>query len=164
MSNFARGFIVLHAVPFSVSKQVAWTISRELGTEIRPIWAPQPVMTGQVQSTLEWSGLTHTGAHLASALTGWQNIWFEVSQEPTDGVDGSVWFYTPSLGLTHRHTDACGNLQVGEDQLRLAMATNGRNAKDLKANLDLLLAAPWTAELEPLRIGASNNRAVWLAG
>ena len=164
MSQSARGFIVLHAVPFSISKQVTWTISRALNADLRPNWAPQPTLTGHVQATFDWNADSSIGARLASELAGWQRIWFEVSQEPTDGVDASVWFHTPRLGLTHRNTDACGNLLVGENQLRLAMATNGRNAKDLKANLDLLLAAEWTEELEPLRIGAAQNRAVWLAG
>ena len=45
-------------------------------------------------------------------------IRFEVTEEPSPGVDGERFCFAPGLGLWHARTSANGDIVVGEDQLR----------------------------------------------
>ena len=159
LSHNVRGWLNIHAVPFSLSKQVGWTISRELGTEQNLRWLPQSAKHGQVRVELDWQGSVQTAPALASALAGWGEIWFEIAQEPGTGIDGGVWLHTPALGLKYRCADSAGNILVGEHELAQVMSQSG-GAKALKAKVSELLAEPWLNELEPLRRAVVETRAV----
>lgn len=66
------------------------------------------------------TGTPGTGAQLASALRGWAHLRYEVTEEPSQGVDGARWSHTPELGIFHAVTDVHGNIMVSEDRIRYA--------------------------------------------
>ena len=162
MSSRTSGLVILHSVAPSLAKQVQWTIWRTLGYEVFLDWSAQPAIDGSYRSEFVWQGEPGTGAALTSALAGWANIYFEVTQDPALEQSGSRWCYTPTLGISHRMMDEFGNTLVGEDQIRAAIAKSGVNGADLNRELKNLLAEPWDSQLESLRQAGEESRVVWL--
>ena len=162
MTHAATGLVVVHAVKPALVQQLQWTISSVLETEIFLDWTPQPGIAGSKRTELIWQGLDHHGAHLTSALAGWNNIYFEVTQDPIDGHSGSRWCYTPELGISHRTIDELGNIVIGEDEMRAALNRAGSNMGKLQLEMRNLLAEPWDSILEPLRHANADSRVVWL--
>lgn len=162
MSYPAQGLIIIQAANSALFEQIGWTIARTLGYEVFLDWTSQPALPGSGRTELIWRGEPHTGAYLASALAGWQEIYFEVTQEQSAQTAGSRWVYVPSLGLKHRSIDVFGNLTIGEDEMRTAIANAGGNALVLHEQLQNLLAQPWENQLEPLRAASADARVVWL--
>lgn len=158
----ATGLVVVHAVQPALTRQLQWTVSGVLDTEIFLDWTPQPGITGSMRSEFIWQGQEHHGAHLASALAGWQNIYFEVTQDPSSGHSGSRWCHTPELGINHRTIDELGNIVIGEDEMRAALNRAGNNMGKLQGEMRNLLAQPWDSILEPLRHANADARVVWL--
>lgn len=162
MEHPYSGLVFIHAVPKPVSRQVEWTIARCLGYQIKLDWTVQQLSPGSLRSELLWQGSADTGAAITSALAGWQNIYFEVTQLPQGEDSGSRWQYTPGLGIKHRTTDAIGNVMIGEDEMRAALQRAGSNALELQREMRNLLADAWDSELEPLRVTADQSRVIWL--
>jgi hypothetical protein len=77
-------------------------------------------------------------------------IRFEVTEEPSSGVDGERYMHVPGRGLFHATTSANGDIQLSEDRLRSLMATAG-GYDALTHALDKALGTSWDAELEPYR-------------
>jgi len=143
----ARGILHVHACPPALCPHVAWAVGRELGVRAELSWSAQPVVPGTLRAELGWSGSPGTGGRLATALRGWSQLRFEVTEEPTWGCDGQRYSWTPSLGLFRTPTSANGDVMVGEDRLRSLLASG----TELAAGLALLLGSAWDAELEPFR-------------
>lgn len=162
MERLNSGLVLVHAVSHTFSRQVAWTLGRTLGHQVSLDWIKQPLIAGALRSEFMWHGSESTGAELTSALAGWREIYFEVTQLPTNFDSGSRWQYTPHLGIKHRTTDAVGNILIGEDEMRAALERAGNNAVALQAEMKNLLAEPWDSELEPLRQVGDASRVIWL--
>lgn len=143
----ARGILHVHACPPALCPHVAWAVGRELGVRAELSWSAQPVVPGTLRAELGWSGSPGTGGRLATALRGWSQLRFEVTEEPTGGCDGQRYSWTPSLGLFRTPTSANGDVMVGEDRLRSLLASG----TELAAGLESLLGSAWDAELEPFR-------------
>jgi hypothetical protein len=77
-------------------------------------------------------------------------IRYEVTEDPSAGVDGERIVYVPGRGLHRSTMSANGDLMVSEDRLRtlLAAASSGEN---LTFGLEKLLGTAWDDELEPYR-------------
>ena len=78
---------------------------------------------------------------LTSALRGWAHLRYEVTEEPSRGVDGGRWSHTPELGIFHAVTDVHGNVMVPEDRIRAAVEAGAGDPAILRHELDLALGA-----------------------
>ena len=162
MHYAATGLVVIHAVQPALTRQVQWTLSQVLDAEIFLDWNPQAGIDGSLRAEFLWVGREYHGAHIASALAGWHNIYFEVTQDPIKNHSGSRWCHTPDLGITHRTIDELGNIVIGEDEMRAALRRAGNSVGKIQLEMRTLLAEPWDSILEPLRHANANARAVWL--
>ncbi len=99
---------------------------------------------------------------LASALRGWEHLRFEVTEDPSPGVDGMRFMHTPDLGVFAAVTDAVGNIVIPEDRIRYAVDVAAGDAEEMLRELRLALGQAWDDELEPFRHAGDDERVVWL--
>ena len=150
-----RGVIYVHSSPLAVCSHVEWAVARVLGAPVRLEWTGQPVDPGMRRAECSWTGRAGTGAELAAALRQWPMIRFEVTEEPSPGVDGERYMHVPGRGLFHAATSANGDIMLSEDRLR-ALVASARGYDTLAHTLEKALGAPWDAELEPYRHAAEG--------
>ena len=117
-----RGVIYVHSTPLAVSSHVEWAIARVLGTPVRLEWSAQPVEPAARRAQCSWTGAAGTGGELAGALRQWPMIRFEVTEEPSPGVDGERFMHVPGRGLFRGSTSANGDIVLSEDRLRSLVA------------------------------------------
>ena len=80
---------------------------------------------------------------------------FEVTEDPSVGVDGHRFCHTPQLGLWTGAMGANGDVMVGEMRLRSLMASG---ADTLAAELDSVLGSAWDDPLSPIAAAATRVR------
>ncbi len=85
---------------------------------------------------------------------------FEVTEEPTPGVDGERFCHVPTLGLWRGTMSANGDTMIGEDRLRALIAEGP--AAQLPARLNELLGSEWDEALEPFRWAGDGSPVTWL--
>jgi hypothetical protein len=167
-ADATTGVVYIHASPAAVCPHVEWALSstlephcRQGGPHNRPNlkWTPQPAMPGQLRAVTNWVGPVGTGARLANALRSWPVLRFEVTEDPSPGVDGQRFCHTPQLGLWSGAMSANGDIMVGEMRLRTLMAAG---ADTLAAELDSVLGTAWDDALEPFRTGGDGAEMAWL--
>ncbi len=158
-ADVASGVVYIHASPAAVCPHVEWALSSTLTARANRTWSPQPALPGQLRAITNWVGPVGTGAALASALRSWTVLRFEVTEEPSEGVDGQRFCHTPSLGLWSGTMSANGDIMVGEMRLRSLMDAG---ADTLVAELDNVLGTAWDEALEPYRNGGEVAETVWL--
>jgi len=113
-----------------------------------------------MRTQFAWGAEAGTGARLASAMRGWENVRFEVTEDASPGCDGSRWVHTPSLGIHHTWLAANGDAVVNEDRLRaLLRKADGASLRD---EIDRALGTPWDAELDPFRHAGDGMPTRWL--
>jgi hypothetical protein len=145
-----RGVVYVHSTPLAVCPHVEWAIARVLSAPVRLEWTAQPVEPNARRAECTWSGRSGTGGELAAALRQWPMIRFEVTEEPSGGVDGERYMHVPGRGLFNAATSAIGDIQLSEDRLRALMASaSGYEA--LTHAIEKALGSQWDAELEPYR-------------
>ncbi|HET7476871.1 MAG TPA: DUF3145 domain-containing protein [Dermatophilaceae bacterium] len=157
-----RGVVFVHGAPSALCPHIGWALESVLGARVHLEWTPQPLRRGLVRTEISWTGEPGTGARLASALRGWSDVRYEVTEEPTPGADGGRWSYTPSLGMHHAMTSASGDAVVGENRLRAVLERAGTDLGALRAGLDELLGGAWDRELEPFRYAGQDAPVRWL--
>jgi hypothetical protein len=145
-----RGVVYVHSTPLAVCAHVEWAIARVLTAPVNLHWTVQPVESGARRAECSWTGRPGTGAELAAALRQWPMIRFEVTEEPSPGIDGERFMYVPGRGLFRATMGAAGDIQLGEDRLRSIMEA-ARAPEALAHALDRALGTAWDAELEPYR-------------
>ena len=158
----ARGVLFVHSSPRAVCPHIEWSAGRTLGEAVNFDWSEQPALPGSYRAEYYWEGPLGTGAALASALLGWEQLRFEVTEDAAPGSDGGRWLHTPELGIFHAQTDSVGNMVVPEDRIRSAMDSAGANTIELHRHLRLALGQSWDDELEPFRQASDLNAVVWL--
>lgn len=156
-----RGVLFVHSAPRALCPHIEWATGSVLGARVSLDWTPQPAAPGLFRAEYSWMAPPGTGARLTSAIRGWTHLRYEVSEEPSLGVDGGRWSHTPELGIFHAVTDAHGNTVVPEDRIRSAMAHLPDVAK-VKQELDLALGQAWDDELEPFRYAGAGAPVRWL--
>ncbi|KID28203.1 DUF3145 domain-containing protein [Prauserella rugosa] len=156
-----RGVVYVHSSPSAVCPHVEWAMSGTLGTRVELRWTAQPAAPGQLRAECEWRGSAGTAGKLANALKAWPMIRFEITEEPSPGVDGQRFCYAPGLGLWHARTSANGDIVVPEDQLRTLVAKS-RASEQLAHRIDELLGAGWDEALEPFRHAGDGAPVTWL--
>jgi len=133
-----------------VCPHVEWAIARVLSAPVRLEWAVQPVEPAARRAEYTWSGRPGTSGELAAALRQWSMLRFEVTEEPSAGVDGVRFMHVPGRGLFSATTSANGDILLSEDRVRAILASAG-GYDALAHALDKALGAAWDAELEPYR-------------
>jgi hypothetical protein len=86
---------------------------------------------------------------------------YEVTEEPSPGVDGQRFMHVPNRGLFTAAMSANGDLVVGEDRLRSLIAA-ARGPEGLAHALDKALGTAWDTELEPYRYAGDGAPVTWL--
>ncbi|EHR60101.1 DUF3145 domain-containing protein [Saccharomonospora cyanea] len=156
-----RGVVYVHSSPSAVCPHVEWAISGVLGSRVDLRWTAQPAAPGQLRAECDWRAPAGTGGKLAAALKAWPMVRFEVTEEPSFGVDGQRFCYAPGLGLWHARTSANGDIVVGEDRLR-SLVSKSRAGEQLAHELDKLLGSSWDEALEPFRHAGDGAPVTWL--
>jgi hypothetical protein len=162
-ADVTTGVVYVHASPAAVCPHVEWALAATLATAAaKPNlkWTPQPAMPGQLRAVTNWVGPVGTGARLANALRSWSVLRFEVTEDPSPGVDGQRFSHTPQLGLWSGAMSANGDVMIGEMRLR-AMMADGADA--LAAELDSALGTAWDEALEVYRDGGDGAEVSWLS-
>ena len=157
-----RGVIFVHSAPAALCPHVEWAIAGIPGGEVSLEWIPQPAQTACYRAELSWQGAPGTGATLASAMRGWQQLRYEVTEEPSPGCEGERFSYTPTLGIFHAVMGVHGDILVPEDRIRMAMLDAEAGEARLDLTLDQLLGKPWDDELEPFRYAGDGAPVRWL--
>jgi hypothetical protein len=160
LADVTTGVVYVHASPAAVCPHVEWALSSTLNSRANLKWTPQPAMPGQLRAMTNWRGPVGTGAQLADALRSWSVLRFEVTEDPSAGVDGQRFCHTPQLGLWSGAMSANGDVIVGEMRLRALMAAG---ADTLAAELDSVLGSAWDEALEGYRSGGDAAEAGWLS-
>jgi len=156
-----RGAVYVHSSPAAVCPHVEWAISGTLGTRVTLQWTAQRAATGQLRAECSWTGRVGTGGALVTALRAWPMLRFEVTEEPSQGVDGERFCHVPGLGLWRARTSANGDVVVGEDQLR-ALVAGSRGPEAFAHQVDQLLGAACDDALEPYRRAGDGAPVAWL--
>ncbi|MBA2559941.1 MAG: DUF3145 family protein, partial [Propionibacteriales bacterium] len=118
-----RGVLFVHASPSALCPHIEWAVGGVLGIPADLMWTPQPARSGTYRAEYSWSGAVGTAAKVASALRGWAQLLFEVTEEPTAGSEGARFSFTPDLGIYHAVTGLHGDIMIPEDRLKAAVAT-----------------------------------------
>ncbi|WP_022880926.1 DUF3145 domain-containing protein [Gryllotalpicola ginsengisoli] len=158
----ARGVLFVHSSPRALCPHLEWATGRVLGRAVNFDWTEQPVLPGTQRTEFYWEADAGTGAALASALRGWEDVRFEVTQDPTAQTDGARYLHTPALGIHYAQTDTAGNVVVPEDRMRYAMEVAGADPVALHRELRLALGQAWDDELEPFRHASDDTPVIWL--
>lgn len=156
-----RGVVYVHSSPAAVCPHVEWALSGALGTPAQLSWIAQAAAPGQLRSECDWRGPAGTASKIVKALKAWPMLRFEVTEQPSEGVDGERFCYAPGLGLWRGRTSANGDIVVGEDQLR-TLALRSRAGEDLAHRLDELLGTSWDEALEAFRHAGDGAPVSWL--
>ena len=157
-----RGVIFVHSAPAALCPHVEWAIAGILGGQVSLEWTPQPAQNACYRAELSWQGAPGTGSTLASAMRGWQQLRYEITEEPSPGCEGERFSYTPSLGIFHAVMGVHGDILVPEDRIRMAMLDAVGGSEPLDLALDQLLGRPWDDELESFRYAGDGAPVRWL--
>ncbi|MCP2290735.1 Protein of unknown function (DUF3145) [Nocardia amikacinitolerans] len=158
-SQFAdatAGVVWIHSSPAALCPHVEWALTSALGSPAKLRWTTQPA-DGQLRATSDWIGPVGTAARIAQSLRSWPVLRFEVTEDPSDGVDGERYSFVPGLGLWHGSTSANGDVALGEMRLRsmlqAARELGKYSAYDLASEIDRALGTAWDEDLEVFRSG-----------
>jgi len=162
LSSSTSGVLFVHSSPRALAPHIEWSIGSALGTPVNLDWTDQPVLPGTLRAEFTWHGQGGTAAMLASALRGWEHLRFEVTEDPSPGVDGMRYLHTPDLGVFAAVTDAVGNIVIPEDRIRYAVDVAAGDAEEMARELRLALGQAWDDELEPFRHAGDDERVFWL--
>jgi hypothetical protein len=156
----ARGVVFVHSSPTAVCPHVEWAISGVLGTKVSLQWTPQPAVHGQLRAECTWSAPAGTAGAIAGALRAWTMLRFEVTEEPSPGVDGERICYVPTLGLWRGQTGSSGDIVIGENRMRAVLAETP--AAQVPARIHDLLGTAWDDALEDFRYAGDGAPVTWL--
>ena len=162
VSSRSSGMVFVHSSLAALCPHVEWALARVLGEPVSLDWEDQPLAAHLRRTEFCWRGTVGSGARLASALHGWEELRFEVTEDAGEAWDGERWMHTPSLGIFHAQTDTAGNVVVPEDRVKQALEDAGANPFELHREFRLVLGTAWDDELEPYRRAGDASPVVWL--
>ncbi len=157
-----RGVVFIHSTPTALCPHITWALESVLDQAVTLDWTEQPLGRSLKRAEFSWTGAAGTGAKLASALRGWDGVRYEVTEEPTPGLDGSRWSHTPSLGIHHANISASGDVFLHENRLREVMSLAQGSGEAVEDMLGELLGEAWDAELEAFRHAGEGAPVRWL--
>jgi hypothetical protein len=155
--------LFVHAAPSALCPHVEWAAAGILGAPVDLSWTPQPARTGTYRAEYSWSGPAGTGAALASALRGWAQLLFEVTEDPTPTSEGARFSFTPELGIFAAVTGLHGDVMIPEDRLKAAVVKSTLGGElSLLEEVETLLGKEWDEALEPFRYAGVGAPVRWL--
>ena len=157
-----RGVLFVHSSVSALCPHVEWAVAGVLGDSPDMSWVPQAAEPGTYRAELSWQAPAGTAASIASALRGWEQLRFEVTEEPTASSEGARYSYTPQLGIFHAMTGLHGDVLIPEDRIKAFRVKASLGEVDLETALDGLLGLEWDAELEPFRHAGEGAPVRWL--
>ncbi|MFF0542066.1 DUF3145 domain-containing protein [Nocardia thailandica] len=161
-ADATAGVVYIHSSPAALCPHVEWALTAALSAPARLRWTVQPA-DGHLRASSDWIGPVGTASRIAQSLRTWPVLRFEVTEDPSDGVDGERYSFVPGLGLWHGSTGANGDVVLGEMRLRALLQAAGElgahGAYDLSAEIDRALGTPWDEDLESYRHGVDNSGA-----
>ena len=157
-----RGVLYVHSAPSALCPHVEWAVGAVLGVPVKLAWTPQPAAARTYRAEYSWQGDAGTAAAIASGLRGWQHLRFEITEEPSPGVEGARYSGTPELGLFAAVIGVHGDILIPEDRLKAAVVKAAVGDKSLLTEIDQLLGKPWDDELEPFRYAGEGAPVRWL--
>ena len=157
-----RGVLYVHSAPSALCPHVEWAVAGVFGVPVSLSWIPQPAATGAYRAEFSWQGDVGTAARVASALRGWNQLRFEITEEPSTGNEGARYSYTPTLGVFHAVTGVHGDIMIPEDRLKAVAAKAAQGETSLEIEIELLLGRPWDDELETFRHAGEGAPVRWL--
>jgi Protein of unknown function (DUF3145) len=159
-----RGVLQIHSAPPALCPHIEWAAAGVLGVAVNLPWVNQPAAPGSLRAELSWQGRPGTAGGIVSALSGWNRLRFEITEEASPGCDAVRYSYTPELGTFSAVTSANGDIVIPEGRLRAAMtvALGAASRGSLEDELARLLGEPWDDELEPFRCAAEGAPVRWL--
>ncbi|MGF6885912.1 hypothetical protein ABIA39_007575 [Nocardia sp. GAS34] len=165
-ADATSGVVYIHASPAALCPHIEWTLSSTLKAPAQLRWTAQPAASGQLRAITDWAGPVGTGSKLANALRSWQVLRFEITEDPSEGVDGERYCFVPGLGLWCGAMSANGDVMVGEMRLREIVRSareRGRHTStEIAAEIDRVLGTAWDDDLEPFRTGGEGAEVTWL--
>lgn len=161
-ADVTSGVVYIHASPVALCPHVEWALSSTLNSRADLKWSAQNAEAGRMRATVDWAGPVGTGARLTNSLREWSGLVFEITEDPSEGVDGERFCQVPGLGLWRGSTGANGDVIVGEMQLR-AMMDAQPDSLGLAAELDTILGTAWDQSLEAYRMGGIGAEVTWLS-
>jgi len=154
--------LYVHSSPSALCPHIEWAAGGVLGSAVNLEWTPQPAQAGTYRAEFSWTGEAGTAAAIASALRGWKQLRFEVTEEPTAGTEGARYSCTPDLGIFHAVTGVHGDIMIPEDRLKAAVVKSALGDTTLMNEIDKLLGKPWDDELETFRHAGEGAPVRWL--
>jgi hypothetical protein len=154
--------LFVHSAPSALCPHVEWAVAGVFGAPVSLCWIPQPAASGAYRAEFSWQGEAGTAAQVASALRGWSQLRFEITEEPSAGNEGARFSYTPALGVFHAVTGVHGDIMLPEDRLKGALAKAANGETTLELEMEILLGRPWDDELEPFRHAGEGAPVRWL--
>ncbi len=161
--DMTQGVLFVHSAPRALCPHIEWAAGGAIGAQAKFDWSPQPAAPGSVRAEICWKAPAGSGARIATALRGWDGVRYEVTEEPSPGVDGGRWSHTPSLGIYHAVTDAHGNIVVPEDNIRMVMERTAGDPHRMQREMEAALGQSWDDELEPFRHAGDGAPVRWLS-
>ncbi|WP_016691370.1 DUF3145 domain-containing protein [Rhodococcus rhodochrous] len=156
-ADATAGVIYVHSSPAAVCPHIEWALADILDCRPDLSWTGQPAAPGLLRTCVDWVGPVGTAARLADVLRSWPMLRFEITENPSEGVDGERFSYVPRLGLWRGCTSANGDIVVGEMRLRAMLSS-----ADVTSELYRALGTAWDEELEPYRSGDEGAQVTWL--
>ncbi len=157
-----RGVLFIHSAPSALCPHVEWAAGGVLGNAVNLEWTAQPAQGGTYRAEYSWTGDAGTAAAIASALRGWNQLRFEITEEPTASTEGARFSYTPELGVFHGVTGLHGDLMIPEDRLKAAVIKAALGETTIELEIDKLLGKPWDDQLETFRYAGDGVPVRWL--
>lgn len=157
-----RGVLFVHSAPHALSPHVEWAVGSALGNPVNFDWQDQPALRGSARAEHYWEGSPGTAAAIVSALHGWNQLRFEVTEDPSQGHDGVRYMHTPALGIFSAPIDRAGNLVLRENAVHSAIEQAKSQSAELERLLAGLLGTPWDNELEVYRHASDFAPVIWL--
>lgn len=157
-----RGVFYVHSSPSALCPHIEWAVGGVLGAPVSLDWTPQPAQSGSYRAELSWAGDAGSAAAIASALRGWNQLRFEVTEESTSATEGARYSFTPELGVYHAVTGLHGDIMIPEDRLKAAVVKAALGDTTLLVEIDKLLGKPWDDELETFRHAGEGAPVRWL--
>jgi hypothetical protein len=160
MTKQTGGELYIHSAPSALCPHVEWAASSVFGVPVKLDWTEQPVEPRTYRAECAWHGAVGSAARLVSDLQRWQEIRFEMTEDPTVESEGMRYSYTPALGLFAAMTGLNGDIIIPEDRLRDAL--ENYQGMPLVQKITSLLGQDWDEELEEYRCASSDDTSSWL--
>ncbi|UVE95204.1 DUF3145 domain-containing protein [Dietzia sp. B32] len=160
LADTTTGVVFIHAAPTALCPHVEWALAATLDANSAMRWEDQPAQPGARKAIVDWIGPVGTGARLADSLAKWAMLSFEVTEDPSDLVDGERFSHTPELGMWRGQTGASGDVVISENRLRHLMKAG---PAAFHSAVEDELGTAWDRALEPLRGHPAAAEVTWLS-